>query len=454
MLTEEQLVGFCQSTTFDEFPPELVERVETILIDSFGCIMGGYASPPSKRLRSMYGDYCSPESNATVFGDGNKLPVELAALINGAMIRYLDFNDSHLAPKGGCHPSDQIPALLAVAEAERSSGKELIEAISIAYDIQCGANYTGVLQENGFDYVPWGILGTTLGAGKLMNLSDAELRNALGIAITSNNSLEVARLGELSMWKGIAQSYGCHNAVKACKMAKSGITGPPSSLNGPHGFYDSVTDGPITVDLSSGKYRVLEASLKPHAACGATIAAIQSTIELKSAYGFEPEDISSIDIETYGKAVQLVGTKDKWSTDLNRETADHSLPFTVSVAITDGEVTPRQFRPDRLNDPTVHSLMDKVNVELSEELDEVVHQNPGTRPSKVIIHTDQDSYEKTRHIYPGHPSEPFSESKLQTKFRDLSAPYLTNDQMEKTMRMSRNIESIDDVGVFSEILVV
>jgi 2-methylcitrate dehydratase len=454
MLTEKQLVEYSLSTDYEEFPPELVERVGKILLDSLGCLMGGYASPPSKHLRAMYRSYHSSGATATVLGDGDELPVELAGLINGAMIRYLDFNDGHLAPKGGCHPSDQIPALLAVAEAEGSSGTELVEAISIAYDVQCGANYTGTLQEHGFDYVPWGVLGTTLGAGKLMGLSATELRDALGMAMTANNSLEVARLGELSMWKGIAQSFGCHNAVKACKMAQNGITGPRSALTGANGFFEVVTNGPISVDLEADDYKILETALKPHAACGATIAAIQSTLELQSEHGFTADDISAIDIETYRKAVELVGTDDKWSTDLNRETADHSLPYTVSIAILDGEVTPRQYRSTRLTDPAVHSLMEMVEVEVSEELDRVVLNKPGTRPSKVTIHTDTDSFEKTRHIYPGHPDEPFTESQVNAKFRDLSEPYLTADQMDRVIQLSRNIESIEDVRVLPESLVV
>jgi 2-methylcitrate dehydratase len=88
----------------------------------------------------MCRSYHSSGATATVLGDGDEPPVELEGFINGSMIRYLDYNDSHLAPKGGCHPCDQTPALIAVTEAGGASGKELIEAISIAYDVQCGTN--------------------------------------------------------------------------------------------------------------------------------------------------------------------------------------------------------------------------------------------------------------------------------------------------------------------------
>jgi 2-methylcitrate dehydratase len=347
--------------------------------------------------------------------------------------------------KGGCHPSDQIPALLAVAESEDASGQELIESISLAYDVMCGGVASGVTQKNGFDYVIWGVLGTILGAGKLMKLTDQELKNAVGIGIAANNTLEVARLGDLSMWKGVAQAYGCHNAVQACQMAREGVTGPNSVFDGPNGFFDVVSDGPIDLALSSGKHKILETSLKPHAACGATISTIQSVIELTTENNISPADISGIEIQTYSKAVEMCGSEDKWSTDLNRETADHSFAYTASIAALDGQVWPQQFSPNKLNDSTVHELMKKVTVEASNELDSHVASHSTSRPAEVTIHANGDTYHQRRYNYRGHPSEPFTDAELEDKFTELSSPYLTNEQSRQTIEACRNLATHDTI---------
>jgi len=186
---------------------------------------------PSKHLRRAFGSIDASDG-ATVFGSGATTRTEYAGLINATMVRYLDYNDTYISEGRACHPSDHIPALISVAEAEDRTGEELIEAIVLAYEIEGMGLDTGVTWEHDYDYVTWGAYSSVAAAGKLMGLSRTQLKQALGIAGSSNVALSISRKDEVSMWKGAAHAYVVHNAIQACQMARVGMTGPRRVFEG------------------------------------------------------------------------------------------------------------------------------------------------------------------------------------------------------------------------------
>jgi 2-methylcitrate dehydratase len=242
------LADYAQSVTYGDLPEEAVNTSQRLLVDSIGCSLGGIEAPTVQKLQSLFKEYDSGDLEASVIGTDHRLPVEHAALINSTLVRYLDFNDTFISAAGGSHPSDQIPTILSVAEAVGASGEELIEAMVVGYEVQCAGMDLDLAGTKKWDYVIWAVQGATAAVGKLMGLSDPELANALGMAVTANNALEIARLGDVSMWKGIAQANGCHNAVLACKMAREGITGPREVYEGPHGFFDVMANEDVSFE--------------------------------------------------------------------------------------------------------------------------------------------------------------------------------------------------------------
>ena len=121
-LTTDVLGGYAEEFADEALPEEVIEKTKRVVLDSLGCCLGGFASPPSKILRSVYGTPVAGDGGATVMGSGTTIPVEYAGFINSLMVRYLDFNDTYISEGRACHPSDHIPALIAVAESEGSTG--------------------------------------------------------------------------------------------------------------------------------------------------------------------------------------------------------------------------------------------------------------------------------------------------------------------------------------------
>jgi 2-methylcitrate dehydratase len=458
-LSSDLLAEYAREVSFDSLPDEVVEQTERLVLDSLGCCVGAYTSEPSKTLRETFGDRAAPAGEgATVLGTDREIPVEYAALINGAMVRYLDYNDCYISGSSVCHPSDHIPGLLAVAEAAGRSGRELIEAIVVAYEIQSAGIDTGAIWDNGFDYVTWGTYSAAAAAGKLMGLSHDELVDAIGIAGTSSNGLLVSRLGDVSMWKGVAMPYVVHNAVQACAMAQNGLTGPTAVFEGEGGFFETVARDEVAVEAWGGRdgapYRITRTNFKPYA-CGYFMQApITAVLDLVETHDIAPAEIESIEIEEFEQAVQVLASPEKWSTDLNRETADHSIPYSVAVGILDGEVTPRQYAADRLSDPAVHDLMETVSVSEAPDITRRRAENPGLIPARARVTTAAGSYE-TEIDYPnGHWKQPMTDDQLEGKFDALAEGLLTEEQAAGVKEWSYSLDSVEDVSsVFSELRV-
>ncbi len=452
-LSSEAIATFARETTFDGLSPAVVEKVEHVVLDSIGCSVNAFPSPPVKVLRGTYGKRGGAEG-ATVLGTDSRVPVEYAALINGAMVRYLDYNDCYVSEGSVCHPSDHVPSLVSVAEAEGASGADLIEAIAVAYEVECRGVDTGAAWENGFDYVTWGAYSTAAAAGKLMGLTHDELRDAIGIAGTSSSGLLISRLGDVSMWKGTAHSYAAHSAIQACQMARGGMTGPGRVFEGEGGFFDAVSRRELDVEFGDGADRVVRTNLKPYP-CGYFMqSSIEATRTVVAEHDVDPGSITAVRVETFEQSVQVLGDEEKWSTDLNRETADHSLPYTTAVAILEGDLRPDHFGPEWLADPRVHELMAVVEVAADPGLTRYRAENPGAIPAVVTIETEGGSYTSRVDRPVGHSTNPMPDEQLRGKARSLMEPLLSDDQIERAFDACDDLAALDSMDELLTPLVV
>ena len=460
-LSARALAQYAMEVSSDDFSDDVIMQTKKLVVDSLGCTIGGYPSPPSKTLRRTYGTRGPGE--ATVLGTTEKLPLEYAGLINTAMVRYLDFNDCYTTGKSACHPSDHIPALLSVAEHVGASGTDLIEAIVLAYEIHCRGVDEGEFWPRGFDYVTWGSYAVALAAGKLLKFDEDALTNALAIAATSANGLLISRLGTVSMWKGVAQPYADHNALQACQMVRNGMTGPErvfegvKDRDGEGGLFHAVTNGPVEFSALDGRndaFRILETSFKAFACGYFTHPSVTAVLDLVREHDIVPEDIDSILVKTFDHAVQVYASgPEKWAATMNRETADHSLPYNVSVGIIDGEVTPDQYDESHLRDERVHELMAKIDVESDPELTTYRQKNPRHTPAEAIIQARDERFEKRVNYPIGHPERPMTMEQIEQKFHGLAST-LTESQRDMVIDFVSKLEKQEHLDELFDTLVI
>src|SRR5436305_2336210 len=162
----DRIAEYAVDLRFEQLSPDVVHEVKRRVVDSLGCAFGAWHDEPGVVARKVASGL-SAERGSTLIGTTHRAPPDWAAFANGTMVRYLDYNDTYLS-KEPAHPSDNIPAALAMAEAENADGRELITAIALAYEIQCRLCDTASLRARGWDHVTYGAFSTALAAVRLM----------------------------------------------------------------------------------------------------------------------------------------------------------------------------------------------------------------------------------------------------------------------------------------------
>jgi len=425
----EKMATFAHRLTFNDLPRDVVHEVKRRAIDSIGCALGAFDYDPCRIARTV-ARLVKSRFPATLLGTSHASAPELAAFANGTMIRYLDYNDTYLS-KEPAHPSDNISAALAVAEAEGGNGKALITSIVIGYEIQCRLCDAAALRTRGWDHVTYGPLSTALVAAKLMGLSESQMVHALGLAGVPNVALRQTRVGELSMWKGCAFANAARNGIFAALLANQGLTGPAPLFEGEKGFFRLVT-GPFDPPPLGEKglpFKIMDTYIKFYPAEYHAQSAIEAALLLRKK--FSPKDIDAIEVKTFDVSVEIIGKDpEKWH-PRSRETADHSLPYLVAVALMDGEVGLDQFTEARIADPRLRALIQKVSVRDDSEFNRAY---PESMPNQVTVKTVDGQSHSLKVTYPkGHPKRPLTDNELEKKFISLTEPRLSNKQIRKLL---------------------
>ena len=219
------LADYAVKLRYEDLPPDVVRTVKRTILDTIGCAIGGYEAGPSQiAVKLAAGVTATP--GATVFCSGIKTSLDRAVFANGVMIRYLDFNDGYITPKGGGHPSDTLAALISCAEISGRSGRDLIVATAVAYEAFC--KVADVLDTRGLGLDQSTILGlaSLVGASRLLGLTREQMVHAIGITVGGNTALNQGRVGTLSNWKDFASAEASRKAIFSAQLAQAGMTGP------------------------------------------------------------------------------------------------------------------------------------------------------------------------------------------------------------------------------------
>src|SRR5262245_29768660 len=161
----EYLGDYAATLEYEDLPAEVVHQAKRLVLDTVGCAFGGYESEPARIARDLAAEVTSKRP-ATVLCSGQKTSPELAAFANDVMMRYLDFNDGYIASGSG-HPSDSIGALLTAGEVARASGRELIAATVLAYEVFCRICDAWDNKKCGIDHATMGAIASAAAAARL-----------------------------------------------------------------------------------------------------------------------------------------------------------------------------------------------------------------------------------------------------------------------------------------------
>jgi 2-methylcitrate dehydratase len=376
--------------------------------------------------------------------------VEMAAFANTLMVHYLDFNDMYFTERGGGgHPSDLIPTSLAVAEAVGASGADTLASILIAYEVNGALAGAVWLRERGWDQGLNIVAASAMAAGKLLGLSGERLGHALSLAVTPNVPVRQTRVGHLSMWKGCATAGAARNGIFAALLASRGMTGPPAPFEGASGIFEQVT-GPFEIRVPSRHdgYVIERVATKTRPAEYNAQGPIDLMMELRGRVA--PDDVERVELETYFLAWDEIGSQpEKWD-PRTRETADHSLPYLLALALLDGEISQASFVPERVLDPALRPLMNRIAITENPDFTKAF---PAEIRCRLTIRRRSGGEVVAEQAYPrGHAMNPASDADLDRKFDGLVAA-LPPAEVEPANRLREALwrfETVDDVASLLE----
>jgi 2-methylcitrate dehydratase len=431
-----QLAEYASALRFEDLSNEVVHEVKRRVIDSLGCALGAWNEEPCVIARTVASEF-SAKNGSTIIGTTHKAPPDWSAFATGCCIRYFDYNDTYLS-KEPAHPSDNISAVFAVAESVGASGREAITATAIAYEVQCRLCDAASIRARGWDHPTYGAFSTALAAAKLMKLDTERTRHAINIAGVNCAAFRQARVGELSHWKGVAFANAARHGVYAALLARAGMSGPAPIFEGQMGFEKEL--GVSLGDVASvfekkqeampGKgpaSMILKTSIKYWPAEYHSQSAIEAALFMRKQIG-DVGGIESVMIESHDAAVDIIGSEpEKWKPE-TRETADHSLPYITAIALIDGEVTEKQFQPERFMDPAIWKFLENVKIERNAELTRIYAEAVAN-----IVHVKlKDGRTLTKRVdYPlGNAKNPVSDAELVGKFSALVRPALGKDRAQ------------------------
>jgi 2-methylcitrate dehydratase len=446
----QRLAEYAVGLEFSHLPTPVVHEVKRRVIDSLACALGAWDAEPCVIARRVAARFPAKDG-ATLWGTGHRAPPDWAAFANGCLVRFLDFNDTYLS-KEPAHPSDNIPAAMAVAEASAASGRDLITAIALAYEIQCRLCDTASLRARGWDHVTYVAFSSALAAARLLRLDARRTEQAVNIAGASAGSLRQSRVGELSHWKAATVAHAARRGVFAALIAAEGMTGPAPIFEGTMGFEKLVSQAPLSaLVLAPGHFMIMETSIKFWPAEYHSQSAIHAALALRKEIG-DVAEIESVIVRSHDAAVDIIGSEpEKWQPQ-SRETADHSLPYMVAAALADGEITDRQFAPERYTDSTLLALVQRVKIERDAELSA---RYPEAVANIVTVHLRDGRVLTQRMDYPlGHARNPLSDAQLEEKFHSLADPRLSSARADALLQQAWQLETLADVGAITPSLLL
>ena len=420
-----QIAEFAAQTRYEDLPGPVTDAARTRIVDAIGCAVGGRNSPTLATVRPLL----LPVDTGAAAADGAllgwqlgraraDLPVDLAAFANTTMIRYLDFNDWY----PGGHPSDTLGGLVALAGAAGVTGRRLITATVVSYEIFIRLQITTQFRKRGFDQGFSMGVATVAAMGNLLGLNAATIGAAIGIIAASGVPTRATRSGQLSMWKGCATAYAVRNAAFLVQLAAAGMTGPPAPFEGRNGIWDLLT-GEFALEpfgTSVADFKITRTSLKYWPVCFHLQAAVWAGVQLR-----ERVDIASVEsltVGTYWEAWRDTGSEpDKWE-PMTRETADHSLPYGLAYAAQHGGLDARAFEPPAYRDDQVRALMRRITVAVDDELQAAFPDKSVLRLQAVTGSGERTEVEVVNPA--GHVDNPLSHDQVRDKFIALVAPGL------------------------------
>ncbi len=412
MSIEESIANYISGVKYEDLDDKVKHEVKRRFIDALGVAYSSINSEPANKIKKMSMLY---PGNSKIIGSGKASP-DFSAFMNSLIIRYMDFNDTYLSLEP-LHPSDMFGPLISLSSLFNKTGKDLITATAVGYEIGTRLCDSTSLRKKGYDHVNFTEIAMAAALSKLMDFDNDKIINTISISLIPHIALRQTRVGNLTMWKAGAAANSARNSVFAALASLYGFTSANEPISGKLGFKNIIApDMDISKLDKKTSDGILRTYIKKYPVEYHAQAAV--TAALKLANEIDINSIDEINVYTYEAAVSILADEEKWEPK-NKETADHSLPFIIASTLLNKDFWVNSY--DDIKNSTVMNIMKKIRVI---EDKEYTKQYPEKLPIKLSIRSNNKNHESEVIIPRGHYLNPMTDQEVETKFVRLTG--LTN----------------------------
>lgn len=416
-----KILSFIKNTSWNNLDESLKQQAQKCFLDLTGVICAGAKNNSSKKAALYVSQNFGGVQQATILATGHKTSLIGAALGNGMAANALDMDDGYSLLRG--HPgSGFFGALLSAAEFSDCSYGEFLAALVVAYELSIRQGF--VVR----DFYKWdhstgcySAFGTAASIGKLLRLDDDQFESALSIADfmaplnPSKRSCFVPSMNKDGIY------YGNHVGAQAVMMAKSGITGRnPVILDNEYKSY---------IDSIGKKYYIFDLYFKFYSCCRWAQGSISSVSDLMTANLIEPDDISNIDIFSFGAS----GTLYKGA-PTNEDEAQYNIKYPIAAQVIFGECGPIESSTTKMLDPRIKTMINKINFHHDPKYD---NEFPAKRLSRSKITLNDGK------VYESKAYQPRGDKGIEVTFDEIK---------EKIFKMNKIYNSESDLNHLIDII--
>ncbi|MCZ8105349.1 MAG: MmgE/PrpD family protein [Burkholderiales bacterium] len=430
---------FAAEMTFEDLPAGVADRTKQVLFDSIGAIAAGAQEPETKDLVERLAALGGTSAVTTpVIGAHRRMPVGTAAFLNGTAGTMLEIDEGNQFARG--HPGIHvIPAALAAAERWNRSGRDLLLAIALGYEIGSRIGIASRLRVTMHPHGTWGTVGAAVTVAKLAGADAARMAETINVASTLGLATSRQTMLQGGTVRNSFAGFSNEIGLRAWEMVEAGFVGEADGVATVYGavIADDFRPDAMTLELGT-RWEIARNYFKRHAACRYNHGALDALGRIVAGAGgaLEPDAIARIDVDTYVWAAQLSGQEPK-----NMLAAKFSLPFSLATFIVNGAASIEAFRETARGDGTTRDLARRIFVVEDPTLTAML---PGLRPARVRV-TLRDgrvlAAEATTNR--GDTEDPYSADEIALKFMETAGPVFG---VEHARRILHATEALDGAG--------
>jgi 2-methylcitrate dehydratase PrpD len=408
---------FVCNTRFEDLPPALVERCKRLIADCFAVITAGNQTNELRDLASSYLKG-APAGNAWIIGTSHCAAARDAAFLNGIASTWHDFDEGSTIAYS--HPGSQaIPAAIAIAQELGVSGRDLLLAVVMGYEVSARVGMAAKMRVSVHPHGTCGVIGSAVAAARMKGLDEARMRHVINVAATMAMATNRQAMLDEATVRNVYSGHSALAGLNAVQLVEAGITGQRDGIGFTYGSV--IADGFDAQGMIAGlgqEWLMTQGYFKLHPSgrySHAAIDALQAALATVPQGSLDPADIARIEVRAFQMAALLSGKNITTAFG-----AKFSIPFALATILVHGRSGIDCFDTKAVENPVVQALMAKVDVREDPAYTEAY---PDKQRCDVVIHLNGGGTVPGHcEIMRGEPGNPHRPEDVEKKFFDLTVP--------------------------------